>query len=104
MNTIDYYNNYSQDFYDRTINADLSDSYNKFLKHIPKWGGFFFACYKYGNDHMHTKERDFWNMDENTILEYLVKFQIVDIWKVTDIRSRVTYSKHKAWLHFIVRK
>ena len=36
MKTVKYYNNNSQAFYDRTINADISDSYNKFLKHLPQ--------------------------------------------------------------------
>jgi len=36
MKTIDYYDNHSQAFYDRTINADITDSYEKFLKYLPK--------------------------------------------------------------------
>lgn len=36
MKTIDYYNNNSQAFYDRTINADITDSYEKFLKYLPE--------------------------------------------------------------------
>ena len=36
MKTIDYYNNNSQAFYDRTINADITDSYKKFLKYLPE--------------------------------------------------------------------
>ena len=36
MKTIDYYNNNSQVFYDRTINANMTDSYEKFLKYLPE--------------------------------------------------------------------
>lgn len=36
MKTIEYYNNNAQSFYDRTINADISLSYTKFLKHLPE--------------------------------------------------------------------
>lgn len=36
MKTIDYYNNNSQSFYERTINADITDSYDKFLKYLAK--------------------------------------------------------------------
>lgn len=38
MNSIDYYNNNSTAFYDRTIHADLHDIYKKFLKYLPKKG------------------------------------------------------------------
>lgn len=36
MDSIDYYNKNSKAFYYRTINADLSEEYQKFLKHLPK--------------------------------------------------------------------
>lgn len=36
MNTIDYYNKNAQAFYDRTIHADLSETYHKFLSLLPK--------------------------------------------------------------------
>ncbi len=38
MNSISYYDNNSQDFHDRTINANVQDLYEKFLKHVPKQG------------------------------------------------------------------
>ncbi len=34
--TIDYYNQNAQAFYDRTISADISESYQKFLKLLPE--------------------------------------------------------------------
>jgi len=34
--TIRYYNNNAQTFYERTINVDLSNSYESFLKHLPE--------------------------------------------------------------------
>lgn len=38
MDSIDYYNQNSQAFYDRTINADQRDTYEMFLKHLPRKG------------------------------------------------------------------
>ncbi|MCI0382409.1 MAG: class I SAM-dependent methyltransferase [Chlamydiae bacterium] len=38
MSSISYYDKNSQDFHDRTINADVQDLYQKFLKHVPKQG------------------------------------------------------------------
>jgi len=36
MKNIQYYNNNAQEFYNRTINADLSDNYKAFMSHLPK--------------------------------------------------------------------
>ena len=36
MNSTDYYDKNAQDFTDRTINHDMSDSYNQFLELLPK--------------------------------------------------------------------
>ena len=38
MSSINYYDKNSQEFFDRTINADVQDLYQKFLKHVPKEG------------------------------------------------------------------
>ena len=38
MDSIGYYNNNSKDFFNRTINADVQDLYQKFLKHVPDQG------------------------------------------------------------------
>jgi SAM-dependent methyltransferase len=38
MDSISYYDKNSQEFHDRTINADVQDLYQKFLKHVPKQG------------------------------------------------------------------
>lgn len=38
MSSIGYYDKNSQDFYNRTINADVQELYEKFLKHIPSQG------------------------------------------------------------------
>ena len=38
MDSIDYYNKNSKHFYERTINADMQDVYQKFLKYLPKEG------------------------------------------------------------------
>lgn len=36
MKSVHYYNKNAQSFYDRTINADLSESYSKFLQLLPE--------------------------------------------------------------------
>lgn len=192
--TIEYYNNHAQAFYERTIEADLSASYHRFLKHITpqatildagcgvgrdskyfldlgysvtafdasqemvtrasqetgldvtlltfqemqfeqqfnavwaqaslihvpynetktvfklihqalKPAGIFYGSYKYGTTHMPTAEREFWNMDEKSILPYLEGlFDVVEIWTERDTRSRVAPSPDGMWLHCIVRK
>lgn len=38
MNSITYYNNNAQVFFDRTINIDLQDVYYRFLKYVPEKG------------------------------------------------------------------
>jgi len=38
MDSIGYYNKNSKDFFNRTINADVQDLYEKFLKYVPKKG------------------------------------------------------------------
>jgi len=38
MDSIGYYNKNSKDFFDRTINADLQEVYQKFLKYVPNEG------------------------------------------------------------------
>lgn len=38
MSSISYYDKNPQSFYDRTINADVQDHYQKFLKYVPKQG------------------------------------------------------------------
>ncbi|WP_392505903.1 hypothetical protein ACE5D9_05805 [Rickettsia sp. 2024-CO-Wats] len=36
MQNIQYYNNNAQEFYSRTINADLSDNYKAFISYLPE--------------------------------------------------------------------
>jgi len=192
--TVDYYNNNAEAFYHRTIAADISKSYQAFLKYLPsnahildagcgvgrdtkyfisqsykvtafdasfqmveldsretnlevlqlnfqalefdqqfegvwaqasllhvpyhetkkvykvihralKADGIFYASYKYGKDYMATPERDFWNMDESTILPYLSElFDVKEIWTEKDTRSKVAPSQDGMWLNFIAKK
>lgn len=193
-NTIDYYNNNAQAFYNRTIHADLSAIYDDYLPllpigscildagcgsgrdskffiskgfkvlafdastemvklatneigqnvykmrfqemafcnlfdgvwanasllHIPfeetrsvfklihrslKSGGIFYGSYKYGQDRMPTEEREFYNMNELTILPHLEDlFEIIKIWRTEDTRSQVSPSPNKGWLNFLAKK
>ena len=34
MSTIDYYNNHAQEYFDFTVNADMSEQYEQFLKFV----------------------------------------------------------------------
>ncbi|HJD60063.1 MAG TPA: class I SAM-dependent methyltransferase [Rickettsia endosymbiont of Omalisus fontisbellaquei] len=194
MKNIQYYNNNAQEFYNRTINADLSNSYKAFTSYLPnkahildagcgvgrdtkyflsqgyqvtafdasaemvklatketginvlhstfqdidfkesfdgvwaqatllhvpynettnvykkihaalKLEGIFYASYKHGSDQMSANERDFYNMNEDTIKPYFDGlFDIVRIWTEEDTRSKVSPSKDGLWLNFIVKK
>jgi 2-polyprenyl-3-methyl-5-hydroxy-6-metoxy-1,4-benzoquinol methylase len=194
MKTIDYYNNNSQAFYDRTINSDITESYEKFLKYLPEkatildagcgvgrdikyflskghsvsafdasekmvelayretgvnvtqstfqelnfenmfdgiWAqasllhvpydvtqdvykkihhslkpnGIFYASYKYGDSYMETPERDFYNMNENKVMPYLMGlFNVIELWQEKDNRSKLAPSPDGMWLNFIARK
>lgn len=70
-----------------------------------KPSGIFYGSYKYGNDHMPTPERDFYNMNEENIAPYFNGlFDVIEIWQEQDTRSQVNPSKEGKWLCFIVRK
>ncbi|QQV74541.1 hypothetical protein H6P87_00075 [Rickettsia tillamookensis] len=189
---IQYYDNNAQLFYDRTINADLSDNYKKFISYLPKnahildagcgvgrdtkyflsqryqvtafdgstemvrlasketginvlhstfqdmnfkelfdgvWAqatllhvpydetkdvykkihaalkpeGIFYASYGYGSDIIQNDDRDFYNMNEDTIKLYFNGlFEVVKIW--TEKSKRFSPSKEALWLNFIVKK
>ena len=84
--------------------AETQDVYKKIHRAL-KPGGIFYASYKYGSTHMYSAERDFWNMDEIKLLPYLDGlFEIVDLWKVKDTRSKVSPSPNQMILHFIAKK
>ena len=192
--TIQYYNENAQEFYDRTIDTDLSATYDIFLKYLPKkahildagcgvgrdskiflnqrymvtafdasremalmasketglaigcftfqemyfnqcfdavWAqfslihipydgtrevyakihnslkpsGIFFASYKYGETHMPTLERDFYNMNESMVLPYFEGlFDVLEIWTEKDTRSKKSPSQDAMILNFIARK
>ena len=36
--TLEYYQDNAQEFFDSTVNADVSANYDHFLKHIPEHG------------------------------------------------------------------
>lgn len=193
MSTLAYYNTNAQDFYDRTINTDMSQVLNKFFAHLPpnahildagcgsgrdskyflsqgyevtafdgsqemvmlaekelhipvshmlfqdlnfeekfdgvwacasllhipyeetkniytkihkslKPGGVFYASYKHGDSHMNSDGRDFYNMDETTILPYFNDlFEVIKVWQ-TAARNCVAPSPSNAWLNFLVKK
>ena len=84
--------------------TETKDVYKKIHQAL-KPGGFFYASYKYGKDYMPTAEREFWNMDESKISPYLEgMFEVVDIWKEKDTRSKISPSPDQMLLYFVVRK
>jgi 2-polyprenyl-3-methyl-5-hydroxy-6-metoxy-1,4-benzoquinol methylase len=58
MKTIDYYNNNPQEFYDRTINADMTDRYEKFLRHLPEQANILDAGCGVGRDTKYFFQKD----------------------------------------------
>ncbi len=69
-----------------------------------KPGGFFFATYLYGNEHIPYEGRDFYCMDEATLPTYLDGlFEPVKLWKVSGKGGPFKHQNH-TWLYFIVRK
>jgi len=75
----------------------------KRIHHSLKPKGIFYASYGYGSDVMPTNERDFYNMNEDTIKPYFDElFDIVKIW--TEKSNRFSPSKEGLWLNFIVKK
>ena len=194
MDSIGYYDKNSKNFHDRTINADVQDLYQKFLKYVPEQGrildagcgvgrdskfflskgyevlpfdgslemvkltsnllgkdalhmlfqdiqfsnkfdavwanasllhvpydelrgviegfhqallpsGILYASFKYGTSMRRAEDRNFFDMDEASIVPYLKElFVPLEIWKSADTRSTVAPSPDKSWLHFIARR
>jgi len=70
-----------------------------------KDNGIFYTSYKYGDGHMNTDGRDFYNMTETTILPYLQDlFDVVDIWKSYSTSILVSEENEPSFLNFIARK
>ncbi len=83
---------------------ETKDIYTRIYNAL-KPGGIFYGSYKYGEGHMSVKGREFYNMNETTILPYIKGlFEIIEICQTEDTRSQVAPSPDKAWLNFIVRK
>ncbi len=58
--------------------------------------GIFYASYKYGDAHMPTSGRDFWNMNESKVLPYFEGlFDVIEMWKEHDTRSKISPAKIK---------
>ncbi len=70
-----------------------------------KPGGVFYGSYKQGQDYMPTEERDFWNMNKESIKPYFEDlFEVIEIWEEVDTRSKLAPSRTGLWLNFIVKK
>ncbi len=57
--TIDYYEQNAEEFYDRTIDVDLSQVYDKFLEHIPDNGHILDAGCGSGRDSLYFLEQGY---------------------------------------------
>ncbi len=83
---------------------ETKDAYTRIYNAL-KPGGIFYGSYKYGAGYMSVKGREFYNMNEATILPYLKdQFEIIEICKTDDTRSQFAPSPDKAFLNFIARK
>lgn len=70
-----------------------------------KFGGIFYASYKYGDYAMKSQERDFYNMTEKTILPYIKGlFEVIEIWESPDTISTIAPSSSKTLLNVLCRK
>lgn len=75
------------------------------IHHALKPKGVFYASYKYGNSYMETPERVFYNMNEDKTTTYFSElFDIVELWKEKDDRSKLATRPDGMWINFIVRK
>lgn len=70
-----------------------------------KSNGIFYASYKYGDNHMESSGRDFYNMNESKVMQYFDGlFNVIELWQEQDNRSKVVPSPNAMWLNFILRK
>ncbi len=59
MSTIDYYNNHAQEYFDFTVNADMSEQYEQFLKFVKRGGKILdFGCGS-GRDSLYFKNKGY---------------------------------------------
>jgi SAM-dependent methyltransferase len=83
---------------------ETRNSYKKIYEAL-KPGGIFYASYKCGREYMPTAERDFWNMDKQSIKPYFEDlFEPLLIWEEVDTRSKPASSPTGKWLNFVVKK
>ncbi len=65
-----------------------------------KPGGILYASYQYGSTHRFHDNRNFYDMNETTIVPYLEDlFEIIELRKTPDARSM-----DRVWLNLVVRK
>lgn len=84
---------------------DVTQDVYKKIHHSLKPNGIFYASYKYGDSYMETPERDFYNMNENKVMPYLMGlFNVIELWQEKDNRSKLAPSPDGMWLNFIARK
>lgn len=85
--------------YEETI-----DIFSK-IRHALKPEGVFYASYKYGDQKMSVKGRDFYNMDEKVISPYLKDlFDTIHIWESASTIKHVAPSPSDSWLNVLCRR
>ncbi|HQU09205.1 MAG TPA: class I SAM-dependent methyltransferase [Opitutales bacterium] len=83
--------------------SDLASVFSKFHRAL-KPEGILWVSFKYGYGKRSVLGRDFYDMDEAHIREYLgPHFDILGIWQVPDMRSRIAPSRHNAWLKVLAK-
>lgn len=67
--------------------------------------GILFASFKYGSSQRDTPGRTFFDMNEESILQYLnTSFTPVKVWKSVDTFSKVAPSPAQAWLNLVAQQ
>lgn len=78
---------------------DMRDVYKRLWRAL-KPGGILYASYQYGSTHRFHDNRDFYDMNEKTIVRYLEGiFEIIELRKTSDARSM-----DRVWLNLVARK
>ena len=79
--------------------GEMREVYKRFWQAL-KPGGILYASYQYGSTYRFHDNRDFYDMNETTIVPYLEGlFEIIELRKTSDARSM-----DRVWLNLVARK
>lgn len=95
MSSISYYDKNAQDFYERTINADVQDLYQKFLKYVPKQGRILDAGCGVGRDSKFFLSKGYEVVAFDGSLEYENLRKVIEDFHKTLLPSGILYASFK---------